>query len=105
MDMLAGYEFRAFAPLTEVAVMLGFPGKMGMAGDRVWDSYLAGDIESIRNYCESDVLNTYLVYLRFQLIRGHVSLDAYEVECERLRKMLSAQDKPHLQEFLAAWGR
>ncbi len=103
MDVLAGYEFRAFAPLTEIASMLGFPGKMGMAGDKVWDSYLAGDIELIRHYCESDVLNTYLVYLRFQLIRGALSMDAYGAQCERLRKKLSAEDKPHLQKFLAAW--
>ena len=73
MDVLAGYEMRAAAPLTEIASMLGFPGKMGMAGDKVWDCYQAGDIEAIRNYCETDVLNTYLVYLRYLLISGRLS--------------------------------
>ena len=103
MDVLAGYQFRSVAPLTEIASMLGFPGKMGMSGDKVWDTYLEGDIASIRNYCESDVLNTYLVYLRYELIRGHYSHATYDKECERVREMLRKEEKAHLLEFLNAW--
>lgn len=103
MDVLAGYQYRSLAPLTEIASMLGFPGKMGMSGDKVWDTWLDGDIELIRNYCESDVLNTYLVYIRYQLIRGQLSPEGYEAECERVRETLRREDKPHLQEFLDAW--
>lgn len=103
MDVIAGYQNRCYAPLTEVASMLGFPGKMGMSGDKVWDAYLNGQIDDIRDYCESDVLNTYLVYLRFEFIRGHLSESAYHDECQRVRDMLIAENKPHLQEFLQAW--
>lgn len=103
MDLLAGYEVRAFAPLDEVASMLGFPGKMGMNGGLVWDQYLAGNIDGIRDYCETDVLNTWLVYLRFDLMRGLLTPDRYEKECRRVREMLKAEDKPHLREFLEAW--
>jgi predicted PolB exonuclease-like 3'-5' exonuclease len=103
MDVLAAYQPRANAPLDQIAAMLGFPGKMGMSGGKVWDSYLAGDIEGIRNYCETDVLNTYLVYLRFELIRGRLSPSRYEEECQQLREYLSAQGKAHLSEFLQAW--
>lgn len=103
MDVLAGYEFRAAAPLDQVATMLGFPGKMGMGGDKVWDTYLAGDIESIRNYCETDVLNTYLVYLRFDLVRGQLTEQSYKRECDRVRAMLKEEGRPHLLEFLNAW--
>ena len=70
MDVLSGYEGRAIAPLTEIASMCGFPGKMGMKGDKVWDHYLAGDLEAIRNYCETDALNTWLIFLRYELMRG-----------------------------------
>ena len=105
MDVLAGYEFRGAAPLDEIASMLGFPGKMGMAGDKVWDSYLAGDIEAIRNYCETDVLNTYLVYLRYLLISGRHTEQGYLQACERLKQVLAGEDKPHLTAFLEAWGR
>ena len=65
MDVLAAYQPRASAPLDEIASLCGFPGKMGMDGSKVWDSYARGDIQSIRDYCETDVLNTYLVYLNF----------------------------------------
>lgn len=103
MDILSGYQPRAFAPLNEIANVLGFPGKMGMSGDKVWDSYLENDITSIRNYCETDVLNTYLVYLRYELMRGRVTRQGYEVYCKQLKEMLEGEDKPHLKEFLQAW--
>jgi len=103
MDVIAGYNLRANAPLTEIACMLGFPGKMGMDGSKVWDNYLQGDIEGIRNYCETDALNTYLVYLRYELMRGQKSATAYEEECKRVRDMLQEEDMPHLLEFLGAW--
>lgn len=103
MDVLAGYELRAAAPLDEIASMLGFPGKMGMSGAKVWDEYQAGNLEGIRNYCETDVINTYLVYLRFELMRGHLNQDEYEQECELVRQSLLAEQKPHLTAFVDAW--
>ena len=103
MDIIALYNPRANAPLTEVASMLGFPGKMGMSGDKVWDTFLAGDIDAIRNYCETDVLNTYLVFLRYELMRGRKTQEGVDAEYEKLRTMLQAETKPHLQQFLEAW--
>lgn len=103
MDVLAGYQARANAPLDEIAALLGFPGKMGMSGAKVWDSFLDGDIDGIRNYCETDVLNTYLVYLRFELMRGRLMQEAYQQECGRLRELLTREDKAHFREFLARW--
>ena len=104
MDVLSGYQARAVAPLDEVASMLGFPGKMGMDGSKVWDAYLAGGIEDIRNYCETDVLNTYLVYLRFELMRGKLAQAEYDAERKQLRAYLQSENKPHFSEFLAAWA-
>jgi 3'-5' exonuclease len=103
MDVLAAYSPRAAAPLDEIATMLGLPGKMGMSGARVWESWLAGDVDGIRNYCETDVLNTYLVYLRFELVRGRLDPARYSEECELVRSTLSADPRPHLGEFLRAW--
>ena len=103
MDVLAGYEMRANAPLDEVASLLGFPGKMGMGGDKVWDHYQAGDIVGIRNYCETDVLNTYLVFLRFELINGNLTPAEYAQECQLVRETLQAENKPHFTEFLSHW--
>lgn len=101
MDVLAGYQNKAFAPLDDIATMLGFPGKMGMSGAKVWDEYLAGNIKGIRDYCETDVLNTYCVYLKFELMRNTISPSEYEQALERLKSYLQTEsDKPHLQEFL-----
>ena len=104
MDIIALYNPRANAPLTDIASILGFPGKMGMSGDKVWDTYIAGDMESIRNYCETDVLNTYLIFLRYELMRGRKTEAGVETEYEKLREMLRAENKPHLQQFLEAWS-
>jgi len=105
MDILSGYQPRATAPLDEIATMLGFPGKMDMNGARVWDTWLEGNIDAIRDYCETDVLNTYLVFLRYELMRGRQTREAYDRECQRLRELLSTESKPHFREFLEAWQR
>lgn len=103
MDVLAAYQPRARASLDQIATMLGFPGKLGMSGDKVWPTYLAGDLAAIRDYCESDVLNTYLVYLRFEAMRGR--LDAAELAREEqlLKDLLVDSDKAHWHEFLQHW--
>jgi predicted PolB exonuclease-like 3'-5' exonuclease len=103
MDLLAAYQPRAYVPLDEMATLLGFPGKMGMHGGQVWESYLAGEIGHIRDYCETDALNTYLLYLRFQLFRGQLTQAGYRGECARLAEMLAEEQQPHLAAFLEAW--
>lgn len=103
MDVIAGYQNRANAPLDEIASMLGFPGKMGMSGAKVWDEFKAGNIAAIRDYCETDVLNTHLVYLRFELLRGNLTEDRYQQEETLVADFLKQADKAHLSEFLAAW--
>ncbi|MDE2236031.1 MAG: 3'-5' exonuclease [Gammaproteobacteria bacterium] len=104
MDVLSGFQLRGAAPLDEISQMLGLPGKLGMHGGEVLDAYLNGGIEQIRNYCETDVLNTYLVYLRFELMRGRLDLELYRNECLRVRKSIEQANKPHLHEFLSAWS-
>jgi predicted PolB exonuclease-like 3'-5' exonuclease len=100
MDVLAAYQNKAFAPLDQISTMLGFPGKMGMSGAKVWDEYRAGNLQQIRDYCETDVLNTYCVYLRFELIRGVITLSEYQNAFERLKNYLQKETKDHLQAFL-----
>ncbi len=103
MDILAAYNSRANAPLDEIATMLGLPGKMGMSGSKVWDAYQAGQLADIRHYCETDVLNTYLVYLRYQQMRGLLTPEALHKEQQLVRDFLNQADKPHLTEFLQHW--
>ena len=103
MDILSGYQNRAFSSLDNVSTMLGFPGKMGVSGGDVWDIYLDGDLKAIRNYCETDVLNTYLVYLQFELIRGNLSKQDVENEHRLLIDHISSLKNNHLIDFVEKW--
>jgi len=103
MDVLAGYQPRASAPLDEIAGLCGYPGKMGMSGAKVWDAYQQGRIEEIRDYCETDVLNTYLVYLNFERSRGNLDPEGFRAECRLVRDSLKASGRQHLLDFEAAW--
>jgi hypothetical protein len=69
----------------------------------VWDRYLAGKIGEIRDYCETDALNTYLIYLRFELMRGNLDESGWKRESDLIRKTLHDTSKPHLNAFLNAW--
>jgi 3'-5' exonuclease len=103
MDVLSSYQARARVSLDEISALLGFPGKLGMSGDKVWDKYRQGGIREIRHYCETDVLNTWLVYLAFEHMRGHLDDADLEREYRLVRETLAAMKQPHLDEFLAAW--
>ena len=81
----------------------GLPGKLGMSGDKVWDAYQAGELAEISNYCQTDVVNTYLVYLRFQLMRGMLTPDQHAQQCELVRSSLAKSSEPHWKAFLARW--
>ena len=50
-------------------------------------------------------MNTYLVFLRFRLMRGEMSREEYLVEIDFVRSELEKLNKPHWCEFLAAWAR
>ena len=104
MDLLSLYNLRAAAPLDQLAIMMGFPGKMGMKGDQVWPAYQKGELAEIRAYCETDVLNTYLIYLRFEVMRGHLTEDNYQAECQLVRDTLKASGQDHLVMFEEAWS-
>ena len=103
MDVLSGFQLGGRASLEHTAQLLGLPGKLGMSGAHVWDYWLAGRREEIERYCETDALNTYLVYLRFELMRGVLDRPRYDQEIERVREKIGRSDEPHWREFTAAW--
>lgn len=104
MDVLSGYQNRAAAPLDRIAVLLDLPGKMGQSGANIWKQYQQGKIDQIRDYCETDVLNTYLVYLKWELLRGQLSQNLWRNECQLVKNMLEEMNKPHFNAFLKEWN-
>jgi 3'-5' exonuclease len=104
MDVLAMYQPRASAGLDAMARLCGFPGKLGIDGSQVHGAFTAGKIGEIRCYCETDAMNTYLLFLRFQLMRGTLTAGEYAAEISLAREKVVASGQPHWQEFVAAWG-
>ncbi len=106
MDLLAMYQPRANAPLDAMAKLCGFPGKLGMDGSQVYPAYLEGKLEDIRRYCETDVMNTYLLYCRFQKMRGGLTEAEYSQEIAFVKETLGslAGNEPHWSEYVAAWS-
>ena len=103
MDLLALYQPRANAPLDDLAQLADLPGKLGLQGAGVWPAYQAGQLTDIRNYCEADVANTYLLFLRFQLMRGALTAEQHAAECALVRSTLAKAVEPHWKEFLKRW--
>ena len=103
MDVLAMYQPRASAGLDAMARLCGFPGKLGMDGSEVHAAVQQGRLDQVRRYCETDVMNTYLLYLRFRLLRGELSAGEYAKEVSFARERIAAMDAPQWREFIAAW--
>lgn len=102
MDVVAGYNNRAFAPLDDLAILIGLPGKMGMSGSKVWEQFQAGEIKQIRDYCETDALNTYLVYLHWQQVKGQLTANILKQEHDLVKQVLE-QGEAHFKDFLNNW--
>src|SRR5512134_3288935 len=80
MDVLSGYGASGRASLELASQLVGLPGMLGIGGAQVWSAYRRGELAAIREYCEADALNTYLIYLRFQLVRGELDASSYQDE-------------------------
>ena len=105
MEVLSRFQPRASAALDEIAKLIGLPGKIGVGGANVFSAYCEGKLQEIRYYCEIDALNTYLIYLRFEYIRGNYSIKQYEEELLRTRNWLAESDKSHFQEYKHEWQK
>jgi predicted PolB exonuclease-like 3'-5' exonuclease len=103
MDVLSGFQVRGRAGLADVAALLGLPGKLGFSGAQVLDAWKAGNRAGIRHYCETDVLNTYLIFLAFERMRGRLDNTQWQAECQRVRALLRESGEAHHAEFLKAW--
>ncbi|MDX8395252.1 MAG: hypothetical protein R8K22_02425, partial [Mariprofundaceae bacterium] len=106
LEVLSDYGASARCSMHEVASSFGIPGKLDTAGNDVRGMFENGEIEAIRNYCETDVCTTALLFLRWQLFNGSLSEGAHARAVLGLRHYLEseAEARPHLGEFLTAWA-
>jgi len=106
LEVLSDYGASARCSMDEVAAAFDIPGKLDVAGDDVCNLFEAGDVAAIRNYCETDVCSTLLIFLRWQLFQGVLDDVGYANLVQSLRNYLEteSEEKPHLAHFLSAWG-
>jgi predicted PolB exonuclease-like 3'-5' exonuclease len=78
--------------LDEVAKILGLAGKpQGVDGSRVEEMVLAGQIEEAAQYCETDVLNTYRVWLVYELFRGSITQEQLDWSERQIRDFVATR--------------
>ncbi len=105
MDVLAGFQPRANAGLDDMAKLCGFAGKLGMDGSQVFQAVQDGKLAEVRDYCETDVVNTYLVYTQYQQMRAQWTLERTQAEQALVRRELTelAPQAAHWQAYLERW--
>jgi predicted PolB exonuclease-like 3'-5' exonuclease len=102
-DVLSSFSFQGKTTLHELCRVMGLPGKPeGMNGAEVEKYYRDGRIREIADYCESDVVNTYRVWLRYELFRGRLSDAAFAASETNLVEFIKARGntKPHLADIM-----
>jgi len=102
-DVLSSFSAPAKATLHELARVMGLPGKPdGIQGGEVERYYCEGRIKEVADYCESDVVNTYRVWLRYELFRGKLSRAEFQTSEANLAEFIKARSnaKPHLNDLV-----
>ena len=72
-DILSSFAPHTKPSLNELSRIMGLPGPAGIGGNDVERYFLEGRIKEIADYCETDVVNTYRVWLRHELFRGRLT--------------------------------
>jgi predicted PolB exonuclease-like 3'-5' exonuclease len=87
-ELLSNGGVAPSAPLDLYAKLVGLPGKESVAGKDVGLLYGQGALDRISGYCMSDVVQTWLLYLRFRLLAGTLTPDGYAVSVASCREDL-----------------
>jgi predicted PolB exonuclease-like 3'-5' exonuclease len=92
-DILSSFSSPAKATLHELCRVMGLPGKPdGISGAEVEKYFRDGHIREIADYCKSDVINTYRVWLRYELFRGNLTDVAFKASESNLADFIKARD-------------
>ncbi len=92
--------------LNLAANLLGKPGKMDVQGHMVQDMYEDGRLAEINGYCRCDVLDTYFVFLRIQVLLGRLPLDAEQKLIAETKRWIEerAEQVDAYRLYLEHWG-
>ena len=102
-DVLSSFAPHTKASLDELSKIMGLPGKpVGIDGSEVERYFLEGKVNEIAEYCETDVVNTYRVWLRYEMFRGRLTEKEFKLSERSLAEFIQARadKKPHLGRLL-----
>ncbi len=106
-DLLTNFGAVRFAGgLNLAAHLLGKPGKMEVQGYMVQDLIDSARLEEVSDYCRCDVLDTYFVFLRIQVLLGRLTLDEEQERVVAVKNWLEEQAGrvPAYRRYLDNWG-
>ncbi len=109
MDKMSLYNGYQRQKLDTIASLCGFAGKGDIDGSQVVPMVQAGDWQKLTTYCESDVLNTWLIYLRWLILTGKMDTPAADGLIDAtygfVESLHNADGSLRHQGFLDAWVR
>ena len=100
LEVLGHYGAVRALKLDTLCQMMGIPGKFDVSGDQVMELYFTGELGKIQEYCESDVLNTYLLYLKYELLKGVLLIEDYRTILRDMAENLP-KDRGYSETFAA----
>jgi hypothetical protein len=92
-DFLADHGAARMTSLSGAARLIGLPGKDGLDGSQVEGLFHGGQLETLRQYCLSDVAQTAFLFLRYRLLTGQLDRDAYRRVATGLLAALEADGR------------
>lgn len=92
MDDAALFGAGRFMGLDLAARLVGFPGKVGVSGDKVQELWDAGALDVIDSYCCCDVAQTTAVAMRMALLKGW-DFGVYHSRAAGLLELVDTDDR------------
>jgi len=93
----------AEAPMDQLAGLLGLPVGGGLDDVTLWRQFRTGELALMHGDCLTEVLDVYLIYLRYQYLQGRLDAATVDQEYTRLRDWLAQSGGAHAREFLSHW--
>lgn len=103
MDQMAMFHQKHFYRMDDVARVLGLAGKGDESGLSVSGYVKQGKWLQLSTYCEGDVMNTWLIYIRWLLLKGQLTIEQHHYLAKQLIQLIESLEQH--QEFLARWKK
>ena len=108
MDLVSNFgAARVDGGLQLLSTLIGKPGKTSLDGSLVQEYYEAGRLAEINDYCRSDVLDTYFVFLRTRVLLGKITLEEEQELVQHAKTWIEAhaEEEQAYAHYLEHWGK